>query len=372
MSQEGIRLVSVRTWDALHVQIARFDVEEMTMVIRALDIRLRHVAATVVPLVLVAVAIGFSGRVGDRLADGLDGVSSATPGLLWLGGAAFVAGLVLSALAWRAALASCGTRIGRGDACSCYLTGSLVNAVLPAKLGGALRILLFSRRVEGEGALLTAGGAAAVIGATRALWSCILVALGAMLGAVPAWPALALGCVVLAAGATVMASTRLRADHRVAHLLDVFRALHRNPRAGLPIVGLTGLAQVTRYCAAAALLAAFGIPSPFLAALLVIPAVGLAGSLPLMPGNVGIASAAATVALGTLGVSADVALSAGIAYGGIELLSSIVAGSVGVLALVRAPGVPRRLALTATAAGMLVLGSAFGATVLVPAMQFAL
>ncbi len=372
MGAEGIRSVSRRCSERFLLQIFVFDVEERDMSIRNVELRFRHLAATLVPLAALVAAICFSGRVGDKLAEGLGGVSAAQPGLLWLGGLAFVAALVCSSLSWRGALGSCGAEVGRADACSCYLTGSLVNATVPGKLGGALRVALFSRRIEKEGAIFTAGGAALAIGAARAFWSCILVAVGAALGTVPLWPAAGLGLLVLGAALAVLFSARLRADHRIAHVLDVFRGIRDSPRAGIPIVAWAGLAQLIRYGAATSLLAAFGIPSPFLAALLVIPAVGLAGSLPLMPGNLGIASAAATVALGTLGVSSDVALSAGIAYGGVELLASIVAGSVGALGLVRAPGVPRRLALTATAAGALVVTSAFGATVLVPAMQFAL
>ena len=57
-----------------------------------------------------------------------------------------------------------------------------------------------------------------------------------------------------------------------------------------------------RLAAAAAIAAAFGVDRPLAAALLIIPALDLAGILPLTPGNVGVASAAVAFALKAHGV----------------------------------------------------------------------
>ena len=72
-----------------------------------------------------------------------------------------------------------------------------------------------------------------------------------------------------------------------AHSLDAFRVLGRCPRAAARIVGWVGLAMALRIAAAAGIAAAFGIDRPLAAALLIIPALDLAGLLPLTPGNVG-------------------------------------------------------------------------------------
>ena len=80
-------------------------------------------------------------------------------------------------------------------------------------------------------------------------------------------------------------------------------------------------------------MAALGIDNPLRAALVIVPAVELAAILPVTPGNVGIASAAVALALGSQGVESKVALSAGIAFGAVELLTGMVIGAAGALAL---------------------------------------
>ena len=52
----------------------------------------------------------------------------------------------------------------------------------------------------------------------------------------------------------------------------------------------------------------------------------LAGLLPITPGNVGVASAAIAFALTANGAGSDVALSAGIAFGVVETLTTFVLG----------------------------------------------
>ena len=58
-----------------------------------------------------------------------------------------------------------------------------------------------------------------------------------------------------------------------------------------------------RVLAATAIAAAFGVDQPLAAAVLIIPALDLAGILPLTPGNVGVASAAVAFALTAHGVA---------------------------------------------------------------------
>jgi uncharacterized membrane protein YbhN (UPF0104 family) len=49
----------------------------------------------------------------------------------------FLLSLLWSAEAWRSAVRACGGRTGRRRAAACYGAGSLVNSLLPARLGDA-------------------------------------------------------------------------------------------------------------------------------------------------------------------------------------------------------------------------------------------
>jgi uncharacterized membrane protein YbhN (UPF0104 family) len=95
--------------------------------------------------------------------------------------------------------------------------------------------------------------------------------------------------------------------------------------------------------------------------------VQLAAVLPITPGNVGLASAAVALALDSQGVDARTALSAGIAFGAVELLTGIVVGVTGALALA-GPSARPYLRVAAVGASAGVMAIAFGATVVLPAV----
>ena len=121
-----------------------------------------------------------------------------------------------------------------------------------------------------------------------------------------------------------------------------------------------------RLAAATAIAAAFGVDHPLIAALLIIPALDLAGILPLTPGNVGVASAAVAFALNAQGVGSDVALSAGIAFGAVETLTTLALGcgafsTSPAAGRMSAAGSPPRLPH-----GCFALAAAFGVTVIFP------
>ena len=118
----------------------------------------------------------------------------------------------------------------RRDAVARYSVGSGLNAVAPAHLGSAARIVLFARVVEGEGGIWRVGGAGAAVGAVR-----VHVAGGrrrgrrrfsarSRSGPWPPWPAWwpSRPCVALC-------SRRIRCERRVGHVLDAFRELGRTP-----------------------------------------------------------------------------------------------------------------------------------------------
>jgi uncharacterized membrane protein YbhN (UPF0104 family) len=252
----------------------------------------------------------------DELAEAFAALEDANAAWLWVAGAAFVVALLCSAFAWRAAFGI----DGRADSCTRYGVGSLVNSIAPAHVGDAVRLALFAQATP-DRRLLTAGKALAGVGATRLACSGIL-----LLGTV----------------------------RPVALLLLLF----------VPLLGRVpawvAAATVARLAAATAVAAAVGIPSPFLTALLVLPAVDLAGLLPITPGNVGVKSGAIALALQAQGVDLTTALSTGIAFHAVETIVGVAFGSASALYLSRVP-VPRWAIGGATA----VVAAAFVGTTVV-------
>ena len=301
--------------------------------------RIRHVAAFTLPIVgLFALLLllpeeALAAQVRDGLRDGLHGVAAAEPRWLALTGILLAASIAGSALAWRAALRACGVACGPLDAIARYGIGSLANAVLPTRIGGVLRIGLFSRLVHAEGAVWTTGGAAAAAGIARSLWLGVLVALASTTGVLPAWPALvlvglgAVGVVV----ALVAMRTRFRA--RAAHVLDAFAALRRQPRAAASVMLAVGGSIGARVAAASALALAFDVGRPLAAGLLAVAAIELAATLPISLGGAGMAGGALAFAFTAHGVSSGVAVSAGIAFAAAEAATAVAVGGLGAAVL---------------------------------------
>jgi len=304
---------------------------------------------------------------GEQVTEAFHGLLDISPGWLWLAASSFAAALAASGCAWRSALCRCGGDLTRADASARYGVGSLVNAFLPAKVGSAVRFALFAQVLRGEARLWTTGGVCASIGAARSVWLGLLLAFAVVGGVLPVWPLALLTLGVLVALA-VAVFARNRAPHaRVAHVLDVFRALARSPRAAAQLVGWIGLAASARVGAATAIAAAFGVERPLLAALLVVPALDLAGILPLTPGNIGVASAAVAFALHAHGATTQTAISAGIAFSAVETVTSVAFGiGSGLFLATTAPGARRWTATAAATTACLVLVAAFGATVVLP------
>lgn len=316
-------------------------------------------------LVLVIVVMSTPQLLGDRIVDALGELAGADPRWLWVGAVCFLAVIVCSGCAWRAAIDPCGgCRIGVVDAAARYGTGSLVNAAVPAGAGGATRIALFSRRIPGRDRLWIATGVAGAVGLARGPALALLVLAAAATGALPFWPVLVLAGALPLGAAVALLARRWRPRRRVAHVLDAFRALAERPRAAAAVVGWMAVATGARVAAAAAVCAALGVPDPGRAALVMIPALLLAGIVPITPGNVGVGSGAAAVALSLTGVDFSTALSAGIAFQALETAISVLGGSAGVAYLARPP-VPVWWMRAAGTAACLCLGAAVGATFLV-------
>ncbi len=271
----------------------------------------------------------------DRVATALDAISGASPMWLWLGGACFALGFVCTVAAWRAAFAAVGAGICPLQAGARLGIGCLVNSFAPAKLGDAVKVALCARAIDAPGRMWTAGGVYAALAAARTLALAALVVVASIVGALPWWPVLVLCGMVAALAVGAQLSQRLRSHKRVAQIVAGFAALERSPRAAVAVMSWTLGMVATRVCATAAVAVALGIPHPFVAALLILPALDLASALPLTPGSIGIGSGAVAVALASRGIGMGQALAVGLAIQAIETLVSLAAGTLGGLYLAR-------------------------------------
>ena len=327
-------------------------------------VSLRSVAVCAAALAAVLGVATAPQLLGPRVAEAIDGLGAASTDWLWTAGASFAAALVCAACGWRAAIGLCGGRVSPVDACARYGVGSLVNSLTPARIGDVVRFALFSRVVPGHDRLWSTGGACATIGAARALALCVLLVAASAVGALPVWPlVLAGGAVTVAATVSVLAR-RTRFTGRAAHVLDAFRELGRRPSASLPLLGWILLATAARVGGAAASAAALGVEKPLHAALLIVPALDVAGLFPVTPGNVGLTSGAVAIALQSVGLDLTSAIAVGIALHAVETIAGIVFGLASALWLgSRALGGTRGWALRfAGGVGALGVVAAFGAT----------
>jgi uncharacterized membrane protein YbhN (UPF0104 family) len=248
----------------------------------------------------------------------------------------FVVSLAATAAGWRATLTVCGGRLSRVDACARYGAGSLVNTFLPARLGEAVRVGLFSKAFghEQDGRALLAVGALGAVTAADSLTQSLVVGTGAVVGPVPVWSVAVLASLVTCVmGVAIVVARRFRTG-RLARALGVFRALSESPGRALWVFGWLGVATVARLVAAIAVAASLGIANPVEAGVVICAVVIVATALPLLPGNVGVTSGAIVLALHAQGVPVVLAVSAGLVFHAVELLAGIVFGIAGTLALV--------------------------------------
>jgi glycosyltransferase 2 family protein len=287
----------------------------------------RAVAATLVTAVLlIAVALA-SGGLGHDLARAFAALPAAQPLWVSVGCGMFVLSLLCSAAGWRTAVRACGGRVEFRDAVAWYGTGSLASSLLPARAGDGVRFALFSRALPEHARLWAMGGILLALSVTRAAVVLGLVLVAVVLGELPAWPLAALGGVLAAATLAAVRLRRTRPQSRVAHLFDAFRALGRSPRTSCVLAGWAAGSIAARVAAATAGAAAFGASSPLLAALVIVPALELAGLLPLTPGNLGVADGTIAVALHAAGARLTAALTIGIGLHAVETLAGVGFGS---------------------------------------------
>jgi uncharacterized membrane protein YbhN (UPF0104 family) len=308
-------------------------------------------AAAGLSLLAIASLVAVPGLLARPFTRAVSTLSGAHPLWLWVSGGSFAIALVCSACAWRSALSLCGGRIGRLEAGARYGVGSLVNSVLPAHVGGAVRVALFSRGLAGSERLWVASGVPAAIGAARALLIAVLVLAAAGSGALPVWTAPALAGV---GGAAVVvcawAGRRKPGTHQLAHVFDVFRAVGRSPSTALPVLGWLVCSVGARVLAVSAIAAALGVQAPVAAALVIVPALAVAGFASLTPAGIGVTSGAVALVLHARGASATTALAAGIALNAVETAAGLTLGIASGLLLAFRSTAARRWTLMSAAA----------------------
>ena len=273
------------------------------------------------------------GPLGARAFRALPGLANVSPDWLWLAAAAFAASLVASAGAWRACLRPLGYGGDLRDACARFGAGSLANSLLPARLGDAARIALFSRRIGGDAPLWQSGGGLVGVEVVRAAVLTALFAAAALTGALPLWPVFALPGVALGGVALGVLRRKHLAPRRFGQLADALVRLLQSPTQFARVAGWIAAATVLRLLAIAAILASLGVSSPLATAVPALAALELVGVFPVTPGNLGVAGGAVALALRTRGVDLGHALTLGIAFNAVETLVGICFGILGLLRL---------------------------------------
>lgn len=206
----------------------------------------------------------------------------------------FLAAPACSALAWRCALARRDGFVGRADAGARYGVGCLLNTLVPAHLGSGVRVALLTAALPRE----RRARAAAFCG-----------------------------------GEVSLARTSATASLLAASLVPV---------AGAPIcvAALLVLRGTTRWAFAAALvrvaavacaLGALGVGAPVATALVLVPAIELAGLVQLAPANAGVLTAVAAFVLARRGNADTVAL--GLALHAVETTAGVAFGLASVVTL---------------------------------------
>jgi uncharacterized membrane protein YbhN (UPF0104 family) len=139
--------------------------------------------------------------------------------------------------------------------------------------------------------------------------------------------------------------------------LDIVRGAAATPGAVVEFCAWIAGGVAIRVLAAACAGAGLGLQHPVAAALVIVPTLELAGLLPLTPGNIGVTSAAVTLALRGRGVPLAPALGTGIALHAVQTLVGVTFG--GVCAISLAPPLPPRVGrvLIASAAAALLIAA---------------
>jgi uncharacterized membrane protein YbhN (UPF0104 family) len=252
----------------------------------------------------------------------------------------------LTAAAWRSVLASCGVPLDARRAWACYGAGSLANTILPARAGDALRIELFSRRLDHARRRWLACGVATSIGLAQSVVLGLVLGLGSIAGALPLWaaaPTLALPAVMLAGGR--LASLR-RPHGRVACLATPSRL---SIGAWSRLLAWVSASALARLLVITSILDALAVAHPLTAAVVATGGLALGNSIPFAPGGAGVAAATMAVALGRTRLPASTAVAAAVAFHAFETGAGLAFGIGGWLQLKVGRSPPIRVGIPARA-----------------------
>jgi len=322
------------------------------------------------PTLIAAAVLGAAALVavpriaGPHLVPAVDGLGDASRGWLGLALAGFGLAFLCGVGAWRTAFMAAGAEIEPAETAARVGVGSLVNSFAPARLGDAVKVALLSRAIDSPGRMWTGGGVYAALEGARSIALASLLVVASVTGAIPLWPVFVLVAVAGVIAVAARASRRVRNHARIQKLLAGMSALASSPRAAATVLGWSLGVQLTRLLATVAVARALDLPHPVLAALVILPALDLAGVVPITPGAAGIGSGAVAVALASRGIGMTEALGVGIAMQALETAISIIAGGLGGLYLTQLHArVPRYAVAAATYGATLVVAVALGAAV---------
>jgi uncharacterized membrane protein YbhN (UPF0104 family) len=302
--------------------------------------RIRRVAVAAAMAALAGLAGFRAARIGGDAWSTLDG---AAVSLLVFAVLANLASVAAKIAVWRRTLAvtPSGAGIRHRDLTPAVFIGFLVNTIVPARLGEVAKLAILGRRTRERGMAVPAGALAGSLAAEQIVLAAALVLVAAAGAAAsssaPVWVLVTLAvmsaAVVLlaaSAGRLERLATRLpgRAGPVAQDALSHARAAFSGRDRGLGALGLGIASWAFQIAGIVFTLQAFGLPHSVQAASAVFVASTLVGIVPLVPGNVGVFSAAVAAALAPFGVGAAEAAAFGLALQGVEALLSVVAGGV--------------------------------------------
>ena len=229
---------------------------------------------------------------------------------------------------------------------SAFSIGLLANAVLPGRVGELARVAVLSRRVDGDAAtawptLIGSVFAHRVFDVVHGVLLVVWVLASAEL---PHWALtsiVAVACIGLGLFAFAWATAR-RHDSQSVDEVGAVRMLIARARIGLGVMRAPVPAAVAATCqlvgwalqlaAVWAVMHAFGIELPIVAAGLVLVLINIATIFPLWPGNIGLVQAAVALPLVQYGVP----YAKGFAFGiGLQAVEAVVGIGLGLIFLAR-------------------------------------
>jgi hypothetical protein len=254
-------------------------------------------------------------------------IGAAEPPLLVLAILAGAAAVLVTGVAWVVAARELGSCVDLVSGSARYAVACLA----PPKLGNPARIALLGRTLSGPNRLWAMTGVCGGVSIMRMLPLSLVIVIAAATGALPLWPGLVIAGAVLAVLAGVPLACRHTDGARLQRLLAGFSLLARSAATAAAAFAVLSVATVMKLLLAAATAAALGVPHPFSAALVLVPALAFGRMLPFL----GVAAGTGALTAVAHGVSAGSALSLAVAVASVEGVAGIACGIVGACQIVR-------------------------------------